>query len=207
MRLYYYSAMSTILYYSNYCQNCKQVLGVVSRSPVKDEMHFLCVDDRIKGNNGATYIKLQDGQQVILPPTVTRVPALLLLNRGHHVLFGEEIMKHIQPSVDVMKQKAVKQSGEPMAFSLGGGSFGVASDSYSFLDMSSDDLAAKGNGGMRQQHMYAGVGHADQIETPPDNYSPDTIGNGGVSMEQLQASRASEVRMKEGPPPGGINGR
>jgi hypothetical protein len=174
---------------------------------VKDEMHFLCVDDRIKGNNGATYIKLQDGQQVILPPTVTRVPALLLLNRGHHVLFGEEIMKHIQPSVDVMKQKAVKQSGEPMAFSLGGGSFGVASDSYSFLDMSSDDLAAKGNGGMRQQHMYAGVGHADQIETPPDNYSPDTIGNGGVSMEQLQASRASEVRMKEGPPPGGINGR
>ena len=168
-------------------------------------MHFLCVDNRVKGNNGATYIKLQDGQQVILPPTVTRVPALLLLNRGHHVLFGEEIMQHIQPSVDVMKQNAVKQTGEPMAFSLGGGSFGVASDSYSFLDMSSDDLSAKGNGGMRQQHMYAGVGHTDQIETPPDNYSPDTIGN--MSMEQLQASRESEIRMKGGPPPGGIDRR
>ena len=205
MRKYYYSAMSTILYYSNYCQNCKQVLSVVSRSTVKDEMHFLCVDNRVKGNNGATYIKLQDGQQVILPPTVTRVPALLLLNRGHHVLFGEEIMKHIQPSVDVMKQSAVKQSGEPMAFSLGGGSYGVASDSYSFLDMSSDDLSAKGNGGMRQQHMYAGISHTDQIETPPDNYSPDTIGN--MSMEQLQASRESEVRMKGGPPPGGVGGR
>ena len=194
--------MSTILYYSNYCQNCKQVLSVVSRSPVKDEMHFLCVDNRVKGSNGATYIKLQDGQQVILPPTVTRVPALLLLNRGHHVLFGEEIMQHIQPSVDAMKQAAVKQQGEPMAFSLGGGSFGVASDSYSFLDMTSEDLSAKGNGGMRQQHMYAGVGHTDQIETPPDNYSPDTIGN--MSMEQLQASRESEIKMKQGPPPGGM---
>ena len=85
-----------------------------------------------------------------------------------------------------MKQSAVKQSGEPMAFSLGG-SYGVASDSYSFLDMSSDDLSAKRNGGMRQQHMYAGISHTDQIETPPDNYSPDTIGN--MSMEQQQVER------------------
>lgn len=187
--------MSTILYYSNFCQNCKQVLSVVSRSPVKDEMHFLCVDDRVKGSNGATYIRLQDGQQVILPPTVTKVPALLLLNRGHHVLFGEEIMRHIQPSVDVMKQAAVKQHGEPMAYSLGGGCFGVASDSYSFLDMTADDLSAKGDGGMRQQHMYAGISHTDQIETPPDNYSPDTIGN--LSMEQLQQKREQDVNMQQ----------
>lgn len=197
--------MSTIFYYSNFCQNCKQVLSVVSRSPVKDEMHFLCVDDRVKGANGATYIKLPDGQKVILPPTVSRVPALLLLNRGHHVLFGEEIMQHIQPSVEAMKHTAVVHQGEPMAFSLGGGSFGVASDSFSFLDMSTDDLSAKGGGGLRQQHMYAGISHSDQIETPPDNYSPDTIGNGGVSMEQLQASRESDVRLKEGPPPVGMD--
>lgn len=194
--------MSTILYYSNFCQNCKQVLSVVSRSPVKDEMHFLCVDNRFKASNGATYIKLQDGQQVILPPTVSRVPALLLLNRGHHVLFGEEIMQHIQPPVEAMKQSAVVQNGEPTAFSLGGGSFGVASDNYSFLDMSSDDLLAKGNGGMRQQHMYAGVSHSDEIETPPDNYSPDTIGN--LSMEQLQQKREADVKMKQGPPIGGM---
>lgn len=194
--------MSTILYYSNFCQNCKQVLSVISRSPVKDEMHFLCVDNRVKGSNGGTYIKLQDGQQVILPPTVSRVPALLLLNRGHHVLFGEEIMKHIQPSVDAMKQTAVAHHGEPMAFSLGGGCFGVASDSYSFLDMSTSDLSATGDGGMRQQHMYAGVSHTDQIETPPDNYSPDTIGN--HSMDQLQQKREADVMMKQDQPPGGM---
>lgn len=194
--------MSTILYYSNFCQNCKQLLNVISRSPVKDEMHFLCVDNRVKGSNGATYIKLQDGQEVILPPTVSKVPALLLLNRGHHVLFGEEIMQHIQPSVDAMKQTAVAHHGEPMAFSLGGGGFGVASDNYSFLDMSTSDLSATGDGGMRQQHMYAGVSHTDQIETPPDNYSPDTIGN--QSMEQFQQKREADVRMKQNQPPGGM---
>jgi hypothetical protein len=165
-------------------------------------MHFLCVDNRVKGSNGATYIKLQDGQEVILPPTVSKVPALLLLNRGHHVLFGEEIMQHIQPSVDAMKQTAVAHHGEPMAFSLGGGGFGVASDNYSFLDMSTSDLSATGDGGMRQQHMYAGVSHTDQIETPPDNYSPDTIGN--QSMEQFQQKREADVRMKQNQPPGGM---
>lgn len=187
--------MSTILYYSNYCQNCKALLQEISKSNVKDDMHFICIDKRHRGNNGATYIVLQNGQEVLLPPTINKVPALLLLNRGHKVLFGEEIKRHIMPVIEAQQQEAVAVNGEPMAFSLGGfgGGFGVASDNYSFLDQSADDLSAKGDGGMRQQHHYAGVQWQDQIETPPDNYSPDTIGS--VSMEQLQQQRASDVNV------------
>ena len=189
--------MSTILYYSNYCGSCKKLLGMISRSPVKDEMHFICIDKRSKHPNGQTYIKLQDGQEVLLPPTVTKVPALLLLNRGYKVIFGDEIMQHVTPAVEAMKQQAVVQTGEPMAFGFGGGggggaSFGVASDSFSFLDQTADELSAKGGGGMRQTHHYAAIGHVDKIETPPDNYEPDTIK--GVSMEALQQQREQEYR-------------
>lgn len=188
--------MSTILYYSNYCDNCKKLLGVIGKSPVKDEMHFLCVDNRTKGANGATYLVMQNGQQVLLPPSVSRVPALLLLNRGHKVLFGEEIMRHISPEIEAQKQSAVQQHGEPSAFTLGGfgSSFGVASDNYSYLDQTPEDLSAKGGGGMRQQHHYASVNYQDNIETPPDNYQADTIGNGGVTMEQLQQQRAQDIQ-------------
>lgn len=188
--------MSTILYYSNYCDNCKKLLGIIGKSPVKDEMHFLCVDNRVKGDNGATYLVMQNGQQVLLPPSVSRVPALLLLNRGHKVLFGEEIMQHVSPGIEAQKQTAVQQNGEPSAFTLGGfgSSFGVASDNYSYLDQTPDELAAKGGGGMRQQHHYASVGYKDNIETPPDNYHADTIGNGGVTMDQLQQQRAKDVQ-------------
>ena len=188
--------MSTILYYSNYCDNCKKLLGVIGKSPVKDEMHFLCVDNRTKGENGATYLVMQNGQQVLLPPSVSRVPALLLLNRGHKVLFGEEIMRHISPEIEAQKQSAVQQHGEPSAFTLGGfgSSFGVASDNYSYLDQTAEDLSAKGGGGMRQQHHYASVNYQDSIETPPDNYQADTIGNGGVTMEQLQQQRAQDIQ-------------
>lgn len=185
--------MSSILYYSNFCENCKKVLASVSQSKVKDEMHFICIDNRYKKSTGAVYIKLQNGEEVILPPTVTKVPALLLLNRGYHVLFGDEITKHIQPIVVAMKQQAVANTGEPMSFSLGGGMCGVSSDHYSFLDQTSDDLSAKGSGGMRQSHHYASITQQDQIETPPDTYSADTIGE--VSINKLQNQRDSDIRI------------
>jgi len=184
--------MSTILYYSNFCQNCKKLLGTIAKSPVKDEMHFVCIDKRRAKNNGQTYITLQDGQEVLLPPSVKAVPALLLLNRGYHVLFGDEIMQHVKPSVDAMKQQAVVQTGEPMAYALGADGFGVASDNFSFLDQTSDEMSAKGTGGMRQQHFYASINQKDSIETPPETYQADTIGQ--VSMEQLQQQREMEYK-------------
>ena len=188
--------MSSILYYSNYCENCKKVLACVSQSSnVKDEMHFICIDNRYKKQNGSTYIKLQNGEEVILPPTVTKVPALLLLNRGYHVLFGDEITKHVQPIVVASKQQAVLTSGEPSAFSLGGSLCGVSSDNYSFLDQSADDLSAKGSGGMRQSHHYAHIMQQDQIETPPDTYSADTIGE--VSINKLQSQRDNDIRINK----------
>ena len=185
--------MSSILYYSNYCENCKKVLSSVANSKIKDDIHFICIDNRYKKSTGAIYIKLQNGEEVILPPTVTKVPALLLLNRGYHVLFGDEISKHIQPTVVAMKQKAVVGTGEPTSFSLGGSMCGVSSDYYSFLDQTSDDLSAKGSGGMRQSHHYASIMQEDQIETPPDNYSADTIGE--VSINKIQTQRDSEIRI------------
>jgi len=55
-------------------------------------------------------------------------------------------------------------------------------------------LSAKGNGGLRQTHHYASINYTDQIETPPDTYSADTIGN--VSMEKLQSQRDNDVNRK-----------
>ena len=190
--------MSSILYYSNFCQNCKSLLQNLGTSSVKDDMHFICLDNRVKKPNGATYVILGNGQEILLPPTITKVPALLLINRGHHVLFGDDITKHLEPKQTAMQQTSTNFNGEPSAFSLGGsstGGFGVASDNFSFLDQGADELSAKGSGGMRQQHHYATLDHSNAIDTPPDNYAPDTIGS--VSMENLQQQRAKDIEMKK----------
>jgi hypothetical protein len=154
-------------------------------------MHFINIDKRIKKSNGATYIILENGQEILLPPTINKVPALLLLNKGHQVLFGSDINKHIESSNMVHTNPMVKQNGEPLAFSLGNVGYGVASDNYSFLDQDAQSLSAKGDGGMRQQHHYVSLDYMDNIETPPDTYQPDKIGN--ISMEQLEQKRNKDV--------------
>ena len=189
--------MSCIIYYSNHCDKSKAVLTALSKSRVQDDIHFLCIDKRVKAENGsgAWHIITESGEKVLLPPQVNRVPALLLLNKGHMVLYGEQILQHFQPKNVALNNQATNFNGEPNSFSLGResmGGFGVASDNFSFLDQSADELSAKGNGGMRQLYNYATLDLVDKIETPPDNYSPDKVGS--VSLEQLQQKRNSDIQ-------------
>ena len=199
--------MSCIIYYSNHCDKSKAVLTTLSKSRLQDEIHFLCIDKRVRSGPSSWHIVTETGEKVLLPPQVNRVPALLLLNKGHQVLYGDQILQHFQPKDAALNAVATNNNGEPNAFSLGResmGGYGVASDNFSFLDQSADELSAKGNGGMRQMYNYATIDIIDKIETPPDNYSPDKVGS--VSLEQLQQQRNSEIKNAGGGSSGGVNG-
>jgi len=187
--------MSSILYYSNYCNNSKEILSTLTKSGIKDSVHYLCIDQREKDSGGNTYLILEQGQRVILPPSINKVPALLLLNEGHRVLFGADILKHLNPREISYDKPTVNKTAEPSAFSFGGESnFGVSSDSYSFWDQTSDDLLAEGNGGARQMYNYTSLEKNSVIETPPDTYTPDKIGS--VSLEKLQNERNQDIQNK-----------
>jgi len=163
----------------------------VATSKIKDDIHFISIDNREKLPDGQTILLLEKNQKVILPTTVTKVPALLLLNRNHEVLFGDDIYKHLQPQQQEITQVATQSQGEPMAFALGGGS--IVSDNYSFLDMSSEELSAKGSGGTRQMHSYATLDFNDTIRTPNDDYEPNKVKES--DMEQFQRQREADVKM------------
>tara|TARA_Y100000996_G_scaffold415040_1_gene407908 strand:+ start:920 stop:1483 length:564 start_codon:yes stop_codon:yes gene_type:complete len=187
--------MSSILYYSNYCNNCKPLLQRLSQTTIKDDIHFICIDKRVKKPNGSTNVILGDGEEILLPPNVTKVPALMLLNRGNRVLFGEEINDFIKPQEININNVSTMNNGEPNAFSFmdsATGGFGVTSDNYSFLDQEPDELSAQGNGGMRQQHHYAALNSQSAIETPPDTYTPNKVGE--ISVENLQSKRDKEIQ-------------
>jgi hypothetical protein len=82
-------------------------------------------------------------------------------------------------------------NGEPLAFSFDEMGH-TLSDNYSYLDMSADELSAKGNGGLRQMHNYMSINGDLSISTPPDTYTPDKVGS--VDMSQLQAQRDMDIR-------------
>lgn len=186
---------NNILYYSNYCDNCKKLLQILSRSQIKEELHFLCIDKRVNMPDGSIQLLIKNGQQVLLPPTITKVPALMLVNNGFHVLFGDQIYQHIQPKEKSMQKKATNNQGEPNAFSFDSFSnSGISSDQYSFLDTHADDLLAKGQGGMRQMYNYVSINEEStmSIETPPDNYSPDKVGDSDIKQYTNQRNELKQ---------------
>jgi len=195
--------MSSILYYSNYCEHSKKLLHNISKTNnIQKNMHFICIDKREKDANNKIYIILENGQKIIMPENINRVPALLLLDQGYNILYGEAILEYLKPKQLVEIKQATKNNMEPMAFSFGGGGFSdVVSDHYSFLDQDNESLKATGNGGMRQMHNYVDLNYVDSvnINTPADDhdYKSSKIPE-GLTVEKLQEQRASELQKFSG---------
>lgn len=195
--------MSSILYYSKFCDHSNKLLQTLSKTNQKD-IHFICIDKRVKDTNNKMFIVLENGQKIVMPENVNRVPALLLLNQNYQVLYGEAILNHLKPAQEIAVKKATQNNMEPMAFSFGGGGFGdIVSDAYSFLDQGAEELEAKGNGGMRQMHNYVDLNYSDKISTPNDEqeYKGANKISGELTIEQLQQQRDNELKKITGNKP------
>jgi hypothetical protein len=191
--------MSCILYYSKYCEVSKKYLQLLSKSDIQKDIHFICIDKRVKDANNKTYIVLENGQKIILPENVTKVPALLLLNQGYQVLYGEQILQYLKPKQQQEVRQATQNNMEPMAFSLGGGGgFGdIVSDHYSFLDQGEDDLKTTGNGGMRQMHNYVDLNTAFNGNISAVNDNNGNEYNTTIRGTQKMGEDASNQQMEE----------
>lgn len=201
--------MSTILYYSNFCEHSKKLIQTISKLNVSQDIHFICIDKRVKDSNNKIFIVLENGQKIIMPENVNRVPALLLLNQGYNVLYGESILQYLKPKQEVAVRQATQNNMEPMAFSFGGGGGGsgfgdVVSDQYSFLDQDPESLKAVGNGGMRQMHNYVDINYQDSLTNNQGgggNGSEDKKGSKlpqGLTVEKLQQQRDAEIKQITG---------
>tara|TARA_Y100001980_G_C14517478_1_gene292792 strand:+ start:109 stop:657 length:549 start_codon:yes stop_codon:yes gene_type:complete len=173
--------MSNILYYSNFCNNCKRLLEIVSKdNTFKNKTHFICIDNRSKRDK-ETYIILNNQKEILMPEFIKNVPTLQLINRGNQILLGEQILEYIKSTNNVLVS-------DPDAFDLGNiNNNGVFSDNYSFLDQSIESMSAKGNGGLRQVRNNALLDFVDNIETPVDDYTPNKIGE--ISLDKIQQER------------------
>ena len=181
--------MSSILYYSNYCGHSKELLQYLTKQNFSS-VKYLCIDKRYN-KDGNTYVILESQQPIILPKNITSVPALLVMDDGNKIIFGKDIYKYFKPK-QISLVKDATNNDEPNSFSLGA-SFGnsISSDKFSFFDMNDEDLSAKGSGGFRQMHSYAGINQSDSIQTPEEDYTPDKIGE--VDISKIQESRNCEV--------------
>ena len=68
-----------ILYYSNHCKHSQKILQFLVKGNMTDKLNFICIDKRVRdAQNNQTYILLENGKRVSLPPNVHSVPALFM---------------------------------------------------------------------------------------------------------------------------------
>ena len=188
-----------VLYYSNFCKHSQTLINTLSRSNIKNKFYYVCIDKRVQeGQN--TIIILENGNRTILPKIIKNVPSLLLPNHGNRVLTGGEILTYIEIN-NTQSQSEQTNIGEPAPFALTSNVYdNISSDKYSFLDMTDEDLSAKGTGGIRQMHNYVQLDMNPLIATPTDDYEPDKISSQDNSeLESYMKEREKNMPKHQAP--------
>tara|TARA_X000000950_G_scaffold131626_1_gene164171 strand:+ start:1545 stop:2057 length:513 start_codon:yes stop_codon:yes gene_type:complete len=101
-----------IIFYSNFCTYCKEVINEISKTPINDNILYVCVDD----------------DNIQLPNFVTAVPTIYLVEKKR-IVVDEAIPKWVQEQLS----KVENNSGDDIQayFGSNDSSFGC---SFSTLD-------------------------------------------------------------------------
>ena len=181
-----------ILYYSNYCKHSKSIIDYLVKNDVIQTLNCICIDQRkVNSEQGQTQITLENGNTVLLPPNVYSVPSLLLVKENYRCVVGNEIKNIYKTKIAEQQENAYRGDGEPQAFSLG--TKDIQSEQFTFYNSTSEDLSAKGSGGMRPLYHYVPVDGNTSIPTPPDTYKPNKVGE-DVTVDKIEQQRLEEMK-------------
>ncbi len=188
--------MEYILYYSNYCKHSQSVLQFLVKNNLVEKMNCICIDNRFRDQNtNQLHVKLENGKTVLLPPNIHSVPSLLLIKNNFKAVVGEDIIKLFQDKVETQNDVAMSRQGEPSAYDFNyyGGNKSIVSEKFTFYNMSSDELSAKGKGNNRQMHNYLNANHQMQMmELPPENYKKEKMSQ-AITTEFLEQQRNTDI--------------
>lgn len=148
----------SLLFYSNFCNHCKQVVGEINNSPIRNSVKYVCIDSQSIRSK--------------LPRYITSVPSLVV-GETNQIFVGNQIsgwlkmlpitkrttvrtptqaatVKHVPQQ---QAQTKTQEPAEPGAWHCN--EMNNFSDGYSFLGI---DTSAEGNGGMSMVHNFETLG-------------------------------------------------
>ena len=182
--------MKYILFYSEYCKYSSELLNQIKDVSIKSEIIFVCIDKR-KEEDGALYSILDNGSKIIIPSCITEVPSIILLNRGNNVIKGPSIINYFNEEIIKSISQDTNSSMEPSCYSFS--EMGGLSDPYSYLDIPSEELLAKGKGGLRIMHDYCTIDTNSVIETPTDNSTPSDYKLSTTDIDTIKNDRETQI--------------
>lgn len=182
----------SILYYSKQCVYSNDLLLLLSKTKQSNDIHFICIDKRELDKNGNTNIILDNSKKVLLHPMIKNVPSLFIIKSNKIIIGFKNILKHLKPVEDEINNKATNNNGIPEAYMISEMGHSL-SDNYSYLSLSSDQLSAKGDGGLMMMHNVSHINGNFKINTPNEDYVPDKIGE--VDLGKLKMQRNNDIKL------------
>lgn len=185
-----------ILYYSNYCKHSQKIVQTLVKSNMQEKISFICIDKRKKDpRDNQTYITLENGAKILMPPNIHSVPALLLVKNNFMVLYGDDILQNFHNDMKENSSQIVKENGEPLGYDLFGTTTrsNIVSEKFTDYSMTAEELSSKSNSKSRNMHNYVSASESNIfINTPEENYKPDKISN-EITIDSLQQKRIDEI--------------
>jgi hypothetical protein len=215
-----------IFYYSNLCPHSQKVVQFIVKHQLNDKLSCICVDKRKRDvNNNQTVVILDNGKQVMLPPNLQSIPAILCVKKNYVLVLGTDpIIEYLQsffgldplshgptfehpnhPSTSVNRRP---QSHDPVGFELVNGpssNTGIYSEPFTGYNLEPEDLAGQSNSNNRPIYEYTPVDKQLFIDTPEDKYRPDKVSS-NVTIDVLQQQRNLEIPMVQVAPPSSLYG-
>lgn len=214
-----------IFYYSNLCPHSQKVVQFVVKHQLNDKLSCICVDKRKRDvNNNQTVVVLENGKQVMLPPNLQSIPAILCVKKNYVLVMGTDpIIEYLKsffglspdsndlfehpnhPSTAVNRRP---QSQDPIGFELVNGpssNTGIYSEPFTGYNLEPEDLAGQSQSSNRPIYEYTPVDKQIFIDTPEDKYRPDKVSS-NVTIDVLQQQRNQEIPMVQVQPPSSLYG-
>ena len=156
-----------ILFYSNFCTYCKEVINNISNTPLNENMLFVCVDD----------------ENIQLPPFITSVPTIYLIN-DKKIVVDEAIGDWIKERLST--QTPQENSEEIQAY------FGSTGDSFGLNFSSIDNNDEKP---FISSFTFIGDDNGSSMAAKNDNRQSGRNTNEFDSqLERLQQARNQEFK-------------
>jgi hypothetical protein len=166
-----------VLFYSNKCIHCKNLMNQMNKNNIKSKFNFFCIDDN--------YNKI--------PSSIKSVPSILFKD-NNTILVGKSVFNWLNeqttntPSQNEQNQEPQNQDG-PLAWH-GAEMGGAMSDNYSFLN---SDTSAQGTGGASIAHNFSFLSDGNQKFNSPDTKDNSFSG----TREKDQLTQNMEIMMSQ----------
>ena len=151
----------SLLFYSNFCQHCKQIVKEIKRSPVSNEIRYVCIDSSQVREKLPNYINsvpslvVGETNQIFVGNQITGWLKMqpIISNNSHESNNEESIHQnrenYMNRNKPIVETKDQNESMGPNGWH--NNEMNAFSDAYSFLGV---DTSAKGNGGMSMVHNF-----------------------------------------------------